>query len=59
MTGPAFMVAVSEDGRHSVWPMVRVLPWGWMPEGFEGSRDACLKHIAAIWTELAPERPTS
>lgn len=49
------LVAVSEDGRYSIWPAFRPLPWGWTPEGFRGPRDACLTHVAAVWTELRPQ----
>lgn len=51
-----YVVAVSEDRRFSIWPAARPLPWGWSPEGFRGPRDACLRHIDTIWTELRPNR---
>jgi MbtH protein len=49
-----YVVAISEDGRHSIWPAFKPLPWGWSPEGFQGPRDACLAHIDKVWTELRP-----
>lgn len=48
------LVTTSEDGRYSIWPAFRPLPWGWSPEGFRGGRDDCLAHIATVWTELRP-----
>lgn len=54
-----YLVATSEDGRYSIWPAFRPLPWGWTPEGFRGERDACLQHIANVWTELRPSKGAS
>lgn len=47
-----YRVVISEDGRHSVWPSDRPLPWGWDLEGFEGEHRACLARIAEVWTDL-------
>ncbi|MBK4215977.1 MbtH family NRPS accessory protein [Paracoccus caeni] len=49
-----YIVTISEDGRHAIWPGFRPLPWGWRAEGYRGSREACLAHIAVIWTEMRP-----
>lgn len=52
-----YLVVISEDGRHSIWPAFRAVPWGWTAEGFRGSRDDCLTHIAQVWTEMRPKAP--
>lgn len=49
-----YAVVVSEDGRYSIWPGFRPIPWGWVPEGFRGAREDCLTHIEAVWTEMRP-----
>ena len=49
-----YAVAISEDGRHSIWPAWRPLPWGWEPEGFRGGREACLAHVDRVWTDMRP-----
>ncbi|MDO5611883.1 MAG: MbtH family NRPS accessory protein [Paracoccus sp. (in: a-proteobacteria)] len=50
-----YLVVTAEDGRYSIWPAFRTVPWGWAASGFRGSRDDCLAHIAAVWTELRPK----
>ena len=50
------IVVIADDGRHSLWPARRPLPWGWRPEGFRGTEAACLAHVAAVWTELGAAR---
>lgn len=55
MSETQYLVTISEDGRRSVWPALRALPWGWSAEGFRGTRDACLAHIAVVWTDLRPK----
>lgn len=49
-----YAVVQSEDGRYSIWPKVRPVPWGWMATGFEGQKEACLDHIETAWTDQAP-----
>lgn len=51
-------VVISEDGRHSIWPSCRPLPWGWREEGFRGPREACLTHIEQVWTDMRPTKGT-
>ncbi len=49
-----YVVVISEDRRHSIWPAFRDLPWGWSAEGFRGPRADCLAHIDRVWTDLRP-----
>lgn len=49
-----YAVVLSEDGRYSIWPIARTLPWGWAATGFQGGREACLSHIDEVWTDLRP-----
>ncbi|GAA4975805.1 MbtH family protein [Actinoplanes utahensis] len=49
-----YQVVVNHEEQYSVWAADRPLPAGWTSEGTTGDRDACLAHIAAIWTDMRP-----
>lgn len=51
---PGHLVVVSDEGRYSIWPDYREIPWGWRAEGFAGPRQACLDHIEKVWTDMRP-----
>lgn len=45
MSDTQFTVVHSDDGRISLWPVTREIPWGWQGTGVFGPHEACLKHI--------------
>lgn len=47
-------VVVNDEEQYSVWPEERDLPAGWRPEGTTGTRQDCLAHIDAVWTDMRP-----
>jgi MbtH protein len=47
-------VVVNHEEQYSVWRADRELPLGWRAEGFSGSREECLAHIAEVWTDMRP-----
>ncbi len=47
-------VVVNDEGQYSTWPAERELPRGWHEVPFYGTKDECLDHIEAIWTDLRP-----
>ncbi|MEV4099764.1 MbtH family NRPS accessory protein [Nonomuraea sp. NPDC049649] len=49
-----FKVVVNHEEQYSVWPEGRDNPPGWSDEGVRGSREECLEHIAAVWTDMRP-----
>lgn len=49
-----FRVVSNHEDQHSIWSVDRELPAGWTGSGFTGSKDACLAHIAEVWTDLTP-----
>lgn len=51
---PLFQVVVNLEAQYSCWPLERNLPAGWMAEGFSGTREACTRHIATVWTDMRP-----
>ncbi|MFE1932770.1 MbtH family protein [Streptomyces sp. NPDC059474] len=50
----AYQVVLNDEEQHSGWPVDRPLPAGWRAEGTVGTRQACLDHIEAVWTDLRP-----
>ncbi len=49
-----FVVVLNDEEQYSIWFADRDLPLGWRAEGTSGSRDACLAHIDAVWTDMRP-----
>ncbi|MEJ2852610.1 MULTISPECIES: MbtH family protein [unclassified Saccharothrix] len=52
--GREFLVVVNNEEQYSVWFADRELPLGWRAEGTAGTRQECLDHIAAVWTDMRP-----
>ncbi|CAL9517194.1 MbtH family NRPS accessory protein [Saccharothrix sp. NPDC042600] len=52
--GREFLVVVNNEEQYSVWFADRDLPLGWRAEGKTGTRQECLDHIAAVWTDMRP-----
>ncbi len=48
------LVVISEEGRYSIWPDYKKIPWGWKAEGKSGAKQECLDHIAEVWTDMRP-----
>lgn len=51
---PEFRVVISDEERYSIWPTYKDVPWGWRAADVVGSRQACLDHIAKVWTDMRP-----
>lgn len=49
-----FTVVVNHEEQYSIWSLNRPVPDGWRETGFEGEREACLQHIATVWTDMRP-----
>lgn len=52
--GPDFVVVKNDEDQYSIWPADKELPAGWFVAGPRGGRDACLRHIAEVWTDMRP-----
>jgi MbtH protein len=48
------LVVLNDEEQYSIWSADRPIPAGWRPEGFAGTRAACLAHIDAAWTDMRP-----
>lgn len=49
-----YRVVRNDEEQYSIWPADRELPAGWHAEGTTGTRQECLDHIAAVWTDMRP-----
>jgi len=52
--GETFRVVVNHEEQYSIWPAHRELPAGWTDVGKTGSKEECLAHIEAVWTDMRP-----
>jgi MbtH protein len=51
-----FLVLRNGAGQYSLWPARVDAPAGWTVDHAEDGRDACLRHIETVWTDLRPHR---
>ncbi len=49
-----YQVLVNDEEQHSLWPLGKELPEGWRRAGKEGSRQECMDHVDAVWTDMRP-----
>jgi MbtH protein len=54
MSDEHYRVVVNDEEQYSIWPHHRASAPGWHDAGFDGTRDACLAHIEAVWTDIRP-----
>lgn len=50
-----YFVVVNAEEQYSIWPSHRDLPNGWTAVGGARSREDCLNHIEAVWTDMRPK----
>ena len=53
-TDPTYRVVISDEGRYSIWPEYKEIPWGWRADSKLGPKQACLNYIAEAWTDMRP-----
>jgi uncharacterized protein YbdZ (MbtH family) len=49
-----FHALVNDEGQYSLWPTFAEVPQGWRVVFGEDTREACLAHIEANWTDMRP-----
>ncbi|MFJ7204628.1 MbtH family protein [Streptomyces sp. NPDC098789] len=49
-----YLVLVNDEGQHSLWPTFVDVPAGWRTAHPADTREACLAHIEAHWTDMRP-----
>ena len=53
-TDMIYQVVVSEEGRYSIWPDYKEIPWGWRADDMRGTKQECLDYIETVWTDMRP-----
>jgi MbtH protein len=51
---PHYVVVANHEEQYSIWPADKQIPQGWHAAGPTGERQACLDHIAQVWTDMRP-----
>ncbi|GAA4587568.1 hypothetical protein GCM10023194_36910 [Planotetraspora phitsanulokensis] len=46
---------VNDEGQHSLWPYFVEVPAGWTVAHGPATRQECLDHIEADWTDMRPK----
>ncbi|MBZ3901366.1 MULTISPECIES: MbtH family protein [Streptomyces] len=49
-----YLVLVNDENQHSLWPDFVDVPAGWRAVHGPGSRQSCLDHVEANWTDMRP-----
>jgi MbtH protein len=49
-----FLVVVNDEEQYSIWRADQPPPSGWQEVGKSGTREDCLAHIEAVWTDMRP-----
>ena len=49
-----YKVVQNDEEQYSIWPLDRENALGWKDEGKSGTKEACLAHIAEVWTDMRP-----
>jgi MbtH protein len=52
--GAIYKVVMNHEEQYSIWPADRDNAPGWRDEGKRGTRQDCLDHIKAVWTDMRP-----
>ncbi|MFI5589853.1 MbtH family protein [Amycolatopsis sp. NPDC051758] len=50
-----YLVLVNAENQHSLWPEFVDVPAGWTIAFGPESRQACLDHVEANWTDMRPK----
>ncbi|MFF3935179.1 MbtH family protein [Streptomyces phaeofaciens] len=49
-----YLVLVNDENQHSLWPDFVDVPAGWRTVHGPASRQECLDHVEANWTDMRP-----
>jgi MbtH protein len=52
--GLRYQVVMNDEEQYSIWRVGKRLPDGWRDQGVTGTKDECLDHIEAVWTDMRP-----
>ncbi|MGW1197986.1 MbtH family protein [Streptomyces sp. NPDC002536] len=49
-----YLVLRNHENQHSLWPAATAVPDGWTRVHGEDTRQGCLDHVEAHWTDMRP-----
>ncbi len=49
-----YTVLVNDEEQYSIWLADLRIPAGWRSVGKVGSKQECLDHVRAVWTDMRP-----
>lgn len=49
-----YRVVINDEGRYSIWPSYKEIPWGWHADDKSGTKAECLAYIEEVWTDMRP-----
>jgi MbtH protein len=49
-----YTVLVNDEEQYSLWLADLPLPAGWRAVGKVGTKQECLDHVRAVWTDMRP-----
>lgn len=49
-----FLALVNDEGQYSLWPEFAEVPSGWTVSHGPGTRESCLGHVEANWSDMRP-----
>ncbi|MFJ4184417.1 MbtH family protein [Kitasatospora sp. NPDC089509] len=49
-----YLVLVNDENQHSLWPAFAEVPAGWTTVHGPDTRQSCLDHVEAHWTDMRP-----
>jgi MbtH protein len=50
-----FKVLVNDENQYSLWPDFADVPAGWTVVHGPATRQSCLDHVEANWTDMRPK----
>src|SRR5687768_6089471 len=50
----SYVVVANHEEQFSIWPSDRPVPDGWREVGKKGTKNECLEHISAVWSDISP-----
>lgn len=53
-TDGTFLVLINDEKQHSLWPISIDVPGGWQIAFGPDTRQVCLDHVEAHWTDMRP-----
>jgi MbtH protein len=50
----SYRVLINSEAQYSLWPLGKTIPVGWCETGTQGTEEACMKFVDAMWKDMRP-----